>query len=139
MINMQNNKQLFLDDLRNPIECVDYMKNRCVDSEIYKTYWCVVRSYVQFIKYIEENGLPSIISFDHDLGDSPELRSIIPIEEWYDLEESKEYTGMDCAKWLVNYCLDNSFPLPKYIVHSANPVGKENIESLFLSFLKNNQ
>lgn len=96
-------------------------------------------SYVQFIKYIEENGLPSIISFDHDLGDSPELRSMIPIEEWYDLEESKEYTGMDCAKWLVNYCLDNSFPLPKYIVHSANPVGKENIESLFLSFLKNNQ
>ena len=76
-----------------------------------------VRSYTEFITYITDSGLPDFISFDHDLG----------------LEES----GYDCAKWLVNYCLDNNFRLPKFDVHSQNPVGKENILSLLQNFKKN--
>ena len=63
------------------------------------------------------------ISFDHDLADVVELKEELPIEQWFDLENNKEYTGMDCAKWLVNYCLDNNKPLSKYAVHSANPAG----------------
>lgn len=77
-----------------------------------------VRSYTEFINYINQNGLPDFISFDHDLG----------------LEES----GFDCAKWLVNYCLDKKIGLPEFTVHSQNPVGKKNIESLLNNFIKNN-
>lgn len=73
-----------------------------------------IRSYAKFVTYITQNGLPDFISFDHDLG----------------LEES----GFDCAKWLVNYCLDHQCQLPQFAVHSQNPVGKENILGLLNNF-----
>jgi len=73
-----------------------------------------VRSYAEFVTYIETNSLPDFISFDHDLG----------------LQEN----GFDCAKWLVNYCLDNNKKLPDFTIHSQNPVGKKNIESLLNNF-----
>ena len=89
-------KKLYLDDIRTP-----------------KTKgWDIVRSYDKFVKWIEENGLPDKVSFDHDLG------------------EEGTKTGYDAAKWLVQYCYSNCLPfLPEYNVHSANPVGKANIES----------
>ena len=40
-----------------------------------------------------------------------------------------EKTGFHCAKWLVDYCLDNDLRLPPFQVHSANPVGRQNIQS----------
>lgn len=43
-------------------------------------------------------------------------------------------SGFDCAKWLVAYCLDNEMALPDFTVHSQNPVGKRNIESLLNNF-----
>lgn len=53
------------------------------------------------------------------------------------IPDFKEKTGLDCAKWLVNYCMDNSKDLPSTIlVHSQNPVGKQNIELYFKSFIK---
>ena len=73
-----------------------------------------LRSFKEFVTYIEANGLPYFISFDHDLG----------------LQES----GYDCAKWLVAYCLDNEMKLPDFVVHSQNPVGKQNIASLLSNF-----
>ena len=76
-----------------------------------------LRSFTEFVTYIEANGLPDFISFDHDLG----------------LQES----GYDCAKWLVSYCLDNEMALPDFMVHSQNPVGKRNIESLLNNFRNN--
>src|SRR5690554_3429129 len=92
-------KKLYLDDIRSiPFDFIG------------------VRSYSEFVNFIEQNGLPDFISFDHDLG----------------LEES----GFDCAKWLVNYCLDYQRKLPEFVVHSKNPVGKENIESLLNHFKK---
>ncbi len=78
-----------------------------------------VYDYNEFIIYFSENGLPDFISFDHDLGLGK--------------------TGYDCAKWLVEYCLDNKLQLPKFSVHSQNPVGKENIENLLNNFAKFNE
>lgn len=78
--------------------------------------------------------MPDIISFDHDLSDVKELRISLPIEEWFDLDSNKEYTGMDCAHWLVNHCLDNDLKLPVFFVHSANPCGYENIKGLLNNF-----
>lgn len=130
---------LFLDDYRMPIDCATYMYRKNVDCRIYHKEWSIVRSYWQFVKFIEENGLPDFISFDHDLADVVELKEELPIEQWFDLANNKEYTGMDCAHWLVNYCLDNNKQLPNYIVHSSNPAGTENIEGLLKSFSKFNK
>ena len=109
---------LFLDDIRMPIDASTYAESRGINPAIYKGVWIIVRDYLQFIEWITKNGLPELISFDHDLG------------------EADEHTGMDCAKWLVNYCLDNSCVLPKWAVHSANPAGYDNIKGLLLSFEK---
>lgn len=75
-----------------------------------------VYNYEEFIAFILQNGLPNFISFDHDLGEGK--------------------SGFDCAKWLVEFCMDNNYKLPKYSIHSQNPVGKENIDGLFSNFSK---
>ena len=111
---------LFLDDIRNPIDCLGF-KHTIIDKGIYLRDWEIVRSHAEFVAWIEINGLPDLISFDHDLGLT-------------ELPECKEQNGLTCAKWLVNYCLDNELPLPECVVHSQNPVGRENIEGLLCQF-----
>lgn len=127
-------KLLFLDDYRQPIDCASYMYRKGVDCKIYHKEWNIVKSYGQFINWINQNGLPDFISFDHDLNDLEELQESLEKNEWFDSISNKEYTGMDCAKWLVNYCLDNNKSLPKFAVHSANPCGASNIEGLLNNF-----
>ena len=73
-----------------------------------------VYNYEEFVDYLERKGLPDFISFDHDLGE--------------------DLSGYDCAKYLVEYCLEHQLPLPDYQVHSQNPVGKEKIERLLENF-----
>ncbi len=120
-------KLLFLDDYRSPIDCASYMYRSGVDCTIYHKEWVIVRSYGQFVKWITENGLPDFISFDFDLGDVAELLEELPREQWCNPRTGKLYTGADCAKWLVNYCLGHNKPLPDYVVHSSKPTGKERI------------
>lgn len=78
--------------------------------------WIIVRNFEDFKNTILEKGLPKEISFDHDLGDE------VP-------------TGYDCVKWLVNHM---KYDLRKVDinVHSANSVGKQNIEGLIRSWNK---
>ncbi len=47
-----------------------------------------------------------------------------------------EKTGYDCAKWLVEYCMNKGVKHPPYMVHSMNPVGKQNIISYVESYNK---
>jgi hypothetical protein len=129
-------KILFLDDWRMPIDCAKYMFYRNVDCKIYHQEWDIVRSYGDFVKWITENGLPNLISFDHDLADVEELKEELSIYDWFDIDKNREYTGVDCARWLTNYCLDNSLKLPSFVIHSANPEGSKNIESVLNSFNK---
>jgi hypothetical protein len=70
--------RLFLDDLRIPTDCpkTHYMVYRCVDLIIYHEEWDIVRSHGQFVKWIKENGLPDLISFDNDLGDDRALNYV---------------------------------------------------------------
>ena len=86
----------------------------------------------QFIKWIETNGVPDLVAFDYDLADVVELKEELPIEEWFDLDENRVYTGLDCAKFLLNFCKKNNLKLPEYIIHSANPCGSEEIKRLIL-------
>ena len=48
-----------------------------------------------------------------------------------------EKTGYHCAKWLIEYCIDNNEKLPAEIyIHSMNPAGSMNIKSLFETYYK---
>lgn len=121
---MNQLKKLYLDDIRTP-----------------KTDgWDIVRSYDDFVKYIETNGIPDVISFDHDLSkehtkyyfdNGGHENPPDPLETTFE-----EKTGYDAAKWLCGYCWENGLPLPEWNIHSANPVGSENIRFVLSSFQK---
>jgi hypothetical protein len=115
--------KLYLDDIRFPHFTFPTTK----DSE-----WVIARSYDEFVKTLKDKGIPFIVSFDHDLADEhyqPEIS----------VETYKEKTGMDCAKHLVEVCMEQDRDLPKWFVHSANPVGAANIRSYLESYTKSRQ
>jgi hypothetical protein len=117
--------KLFLDDIRQPKDACYLVPNPAL---YWEDNWAIVKNYPEFCKWIKFNGLPEIVSFDHDLAD---VHYEVDFDDWNDLTADQlgvEETGLDCAKWLVEYCLDNGFKLPEYWVHSANPVGKKNIQ-----------
>lgn len=115
---------LWLDDIRDPfvikewIYIIQYLKEEYlrIEDEPCEVQW--VKTQIEFEKYIKENGLPDLISFDNDLGIG-------------------NGEGYDCAKWLVEYCMDNNVQLSKWFIHSANPVAKENIKNLLINFENN--
>lgn len=117
---------LFLDDLRQPIDAFKYTE----DYVYLNIRWVVVRDFAEFAELIIDRGLPELISFDHDLSDVHYKHLSNPIP--YDAMTEK--TGYHCAQWLADYCLDNKVPLPEFRCHSMNPAGKENILSLLNSF-----
>lgn len=116
----QNNStiwNLFLDDQCVPdSDGIIIRKPEVIDpSRTYISFTNVADS----ISYILKNGLPTFISFDHDLAD-------------------KNVSGYNLAKFIVEYdmqfhCMPNEFD---YQVHSANPIGTQNIIGLFSSYLK---
>ena len=57
-------KYLLLDDIRDCQMTFNITKN----SIYLLNDWDIVRNYDEFINYILKNGLPSVISFDHDLA-----------------------------------------------------------------------
>lgn len=116
-------RKLYLDDVRTPAD----------------PSWIVVRSYNEFVDWITKNGMPDFISFDHDLADE----HYTPKEYWHDYDVSKAYqesrtytekTGKDCANWLVE---NNLIPI-EFTVHSANPIGADNILYLLNNWQKHN-
>jgi hypothetical protein len=127
-------KLLWLDDIRNPLD-----SNWLTYSPIqqpFQTVW--VKSYQEFTNWIKFNGLPDAICFDHDLGMEVALnaRESGMSKRKARLLKQEEKTGYHCAKWLVDYCLDNNCKLPLYNIQSANPVGKENIDKLLQNFIQ---
>ncbi len=128
-------KKLFLDDIRIPKDAIGLVPSN-MNQLYWENDWSIVRNYTEFCDYIQSNGLPEFISFDHDLSDE-HYNDLFSNENWIKddndinlkYDEYKEKTGYECAKWLVDWCLENEKQLPNFIVHSANPVGKKNIES----------
>lgn len=128
--------KLFLDDIRNPVNAVHLVPTSA--QCLYQTNegWVIVKSYSEFVEFIEANGLPELISFDHDLAD---MHYQIDFNDWELLTADQlgvEETGLDCAKWLVKYCEDNHCKLPEFLVHSQNPVGRQNIQTYLLNAKK---
>lgn len=105
-------KKLFLDDIRT----IEMIYDPAMVSE-----FDIVRTYDEFITYIQKNGLPPFISFDNDLG-LDEHGNIAP-------------DGLAAAKWLV---YDSGLDLRhlKFKVHSANPVASEQIKGLLNNYIR---
>lgn len=125
---------LFLDDIREPEDVYDYMSLLMYKSSE-DTKWDIVRNYNEFVDYITKNGLPTFISFDHDLAAShytPEhlWSDYAKSKAWQDAQVHEEKTGYDCAVWLLKYCKAKKLKLPLFVCHSQNPVGRDKINNL---------
>ena len=84
--------KLFIDDERFPVT----------------NDWVIVRSSKEAIDRVLAHGMPSEISFDHDLGGNDTSRVFIV--------------------WMVDALLDEQIAIPEgfgFHVHSQNPVGAE--------------
>ena len=110
---------IFLDDIRNP------------QNYIFED-WEIVRDFNQFCAHVEtwllgKQSMNLYISFDHDLGDA----------------DTK--TGYDCMKTLCGYLESHNVSYPfirdniTINVHSANPVGRDNINGYWDSFCKHKE
>lgn len=87
---------IFLDDTRNPYDVFKQTINPLYE---HNHTWKIIRDYDQFISFIINNGVPDLISFDHDLDQSHYL----PINQTnidYDKMEIK--CGYHCLEWLIN-------------------------------------
>lgn len=113
---------LWLDDVRDPVK---YLKKKVTKdsgalynninfyNELMQKYdpeFTWVRTFEEFTDYIMQNGLPDLVSLDHDLGKG--LKK-----------------GAECAHWLKQYCAENGLKLPKFYAHSANPNGRSEINA----------
>ena len=123
--------KLFLDDIRNPYDVFKLTVNPLYEHD---SDWVIVRDYYQFISAINKFGLPKYVSFDHDLS----YDAYLPSNQEGDINYGslKEKTGYDACIWLCEYCLDLGKDIPEYSVHSANPVGAENIKRYLENFKK---
>lgn len=81
----------------------------------------IVRNPTQFIDAIVKNGgMPTFITFDHDLGEGVG-------------------TGYDIAHLIVNLDMSGAYPIPEgftYDIHSQNPIGADNIRNLLDNYMK---
>lgn len=75
----------------------------------------IVRSGEALIEILKKTGLKNVemISFDHDLGEG--------------------MTGYDVVKWIEERVRVHGDPLPLIYIHSANSVGRKNIEAAITS------
>lgn len=100
--------KLFIDDLRDPLT----------------GGWTVARSSKDCIAVLNvADDMPSVISFDHDLG----------------LVQDSVDDSMRILHWMIGAHLDGFIDLSKVqcvIVHSANPIGAQNIIGLWGSFAR---
>lgn len=123
-------RALYLDDQRTP-------KNNPPDG--YEP-WHIVRNYNEFKAWIDLNGMPDYVSFDHDLAEEH-------MQDYYryqfngisavNYNDFKEKTGLDCARYMIEYAMNNKVSLPRLVgVHSHNPMGAINIQSLVNSYKK---
>lgn len=125
---------LWLDDYRNPFDTeIDWMVFSPIGKNV-SIKW--VKNYDEFIKYISNNEMPDGICFDHDLGfiSQTSYRKAGKSKRESRRLSKEEKTGYDCAKWLVDYCINKNIDIPPYSIQSANPTGKENIQILLNNY-----
>lgn len=109
---MKRRTVIFIDDFRKPNKYVNCNVNKVLQAFSYKDF-------IRILNYLyNKYGMVDEVWFDHDLGDV------------------NDGTGYDCAKYLINFCIEHNEKLPEYHIQSANPVGKANINSILKSYIK---
>lgn len=140
-VKMDENKCLFLDDVRSPKEAILWGECPSITllekSNIPEWRWTIVRSYDEFVAYIQKNGIPDVVSFDNDLWDvqtelytnptNEELTKQFQMIGWQDF---KIKTGAHCAQYLVDACRAYGKPVPKYYIHTANSAARPIIREI---------
>jgi len=114
-------KKLFLDDYRKP----------------WNDTWCLVTSAVEFERYLNQNGCPDVVSFDHDLHPdhyAPYQMSELDYGQWLTKQKSKHKTGHDCLEYLCKYCIEKGIKLPIVFVHSQNMAGAAMMMSTWINY-----
>ena len=105
-----SNWKLFLDDLRGPLDIGLSVHEMRMLS--------IARNSEEAKSMVVSQGCPSHIYFDHDLGGDD--------------------TSMRFIDWLIDYDMQHDVitPVFSYTVHSANPVGRDNIIGKLDHYLK---
>lgn len=123
---------LFLDDTREPPQAFCYDDGVLLVLMTGITDWVIARDYRQFEFILEKRGMPTVISFDHDLH--------FEHVKYYmnhtvntgliEYERFKHKTGKHCAELVLLKLLMNPGPSPRCYVHSANDVGRKEIRKV---------
>lgn len=127
---------LFLDDIRVPENAIlwDYKISLIKASGIPAWKWDIVRSYDEFVKYIDEKGIPDVVSFDNDLFDVTDSRiSEDVLNKQFQMIGWQEFsikTGAHCAEYLVGSCISLKKPIPEYYIHTANSAARPIIREI---------
>lgn len=111
---------IFLDDERE-IQDVTWLDYSKMDNAKWNGAYVISQSSApRLISYIKHYGKHfdwdnTLFSLDHDLQD---------------FNGEEESTGYTFIKWLVDFMVDSEISLQylHVVVHSQNPIGKENIE-----------
>jgi hypothetical protein len=118
------------DGLNRAINCAPDQRTRTAYKDT-QVEWHWVKSYAEFVAWIEKNGLPDLIAFDHDLGGNSyklyhQHEGYVKCEINYD--EYDEPTGWHCVGFLIEYCerTNTKFEAEVY-THSLNFKGRKNI------------
>lgn len=98
-------EKVFLDDIRFPPD------DTWTEFKDPYDCWDYIREYASVITHI---------SFDHDL--------------WYENPFGEEVTWYDVLSWMLEYFYSNKIPLPVITLHTANPIGKSNMEWIMKSY-----
>ncbi|OJA43471.1 hypothetical protein BGV68_33755 [Burkholderia ubonensis] len=82
--------------------------------------WEIARTSVEAITILKTRGCPFEVSFDHDLGGEDTAMAVVKRLVDMDLDADGRFIPADFI----------------YTVHSANPIGKRNIEGLLGGYLR---
>lgn len=88
--------------------------------------WVIARTMDQAKATVNEYGFPAYVSFDHDLGPGSEAIEFVHWLIHLDMDE-REKSSPDSR-----FVFSESFD---FRVHSANPVGRDNIQFLLSNYL----
>lgn len=123
---------LILDDVRDEQACFQVTGNQ----RYLQLDWDIVKTYDEFVNYIQTHPMPNIVSLDHDLFDEHYLEGAHYGFQNFNYQAVKEKTGYHAVMWLIDYCLENDIKLPESYCHSMNPYGKMMIETAIKQYVK---
>jgi hypothetical protein len=130
--------KIFLDDVRDPHDCLTYMHTRIGALNVLydDPDWIIVKNYPEFVKALDTHkGKINCISYDHDLADGHYHKNLHDGVFDYESEDfaSDDYnkTGYHCAQYFKKVYDEEQLNYPLQFVHSMNTVGTQNIINLF--------